>query len=394
MTNYERAVSELLKHPEQQEGKVAVPVSRVDDPHAVIQRQNDLPKEMLIDFNRTRIEKDAIIVYPPDYDPQKKYDLLLVLHGKGSHPARLSDFPEMTGIDDAIMVIPKAPFQFGTGYSWFAEGTDQEQSMKSSSITLINNVIDRYQKEQRITDHVFIAGISEGGHMAYLAGMRLPGKIKGIIAINAPFREDYFDPSDLRAVTPANHPGVCILQNTNDRIVPPANAQRAYAFYKSKGLSLRNLSMYQKGDHHELSGAMGRDIREWINGNGKKSYSAAAQESSVLLPQYEETLARIKSVERLVPVIIKLASAIPNENQRERVTNRLRVCVSAISYCRFQLELKIKDISTKTDPALLETSSWLYQEAVALLQQSESLTYQDKPGSALEIGIEVILKSL
>lgn len=389
-TGYERIVEGLTRDPSSRRGRISVPVLKIDDESTVIQRQGDLPDELVIDFDRTRIEEDSIVIYPQGYDPARKYDLLILLHGKGSHPARLMDIPGKIGISDMIIIIPRAPFSFGTGYAWFVED-DKENEMKSKSADFIKGIIGHFKETGRVSNNINVLGISEGGYMAQMFGMRFPELVKGVISLNAPFREGYFTDADLSRVRPQGYPDIFILQYANDKIVVPANSQRAVDFYKTRGLEPK-VRYYSSGSHHRVSLEMGLDINRWFVEKQGKPVAGADKDLDGIGILFKEAETIVEMVERTIPLLLVL---LPEDESRESqiIKERFNLISSSFCYCLFQLRMRLVDSSTKTDPSLLDTIKWIGKETKSLLEELMEIRKGNGPGWDIELEIDNIARN-
>ncbi|MBF0494668.1 MAG: radical SAM protein [Candidatus Omnitrophica bacterium] len=394
-TEYERKIKQLEAMPALMHGRVVVHVSKITDSTTPIEKQQNIPDEMLIDFDRVRVfarsgqtwrdagdfpaganvtDKEFIAIYPENYDPNKKYEILIALHGKASHPASIMDIAQKLDRKNAIVIIPRAPYRFGAGYTWFNENTPEEAEMKARSVSFIGEIVQYFRVRGEVNGRVSLLGVSEGGYLAQLAGMRMPEKIKEIISVNAPFREDYFSSEELASVgSGGKYPDILILQYTNDRVVNVANAQRAAAFYRGKGLEPFS-KFYTQGAHNKVNIEMAADIVDWLDTRGAKTEGTNTKPD--LAGALKNALAVTKMAEEAVPVLLLALSKEDNPKNR-LFRERLDLITSAICYCRFQAELGLKERVKETGMIRpesvkwfdVDTTDWLESEVKSLLRE-------------------------
>lgn len=344
-TEYERRISELKKNPSLRKGKITVPVTKVVEPNTVIQRQQYLPDNLEIDFDRIQVygrtvtsagdlkrllrgtsvkEVDCTVIFPENYKKGRQYDCIVVLSGKGSHPARLMDFPEKTGMKDTIFIYPNAVFPFGRRYIRFDEQDESEAHNVSAHV--IRNIISFFQNKKIISENIFIAGIADGGNLAQHMGALFPKLIKGIITVKTPFKE----------------------------------------------LAIPALFLNPEGFRDNIDSVLGDDIRNWIYTQLDK-----VQPDITPLPlPLRDGIAAVHMAENVIPFLLHLMPK--GTTERERIFIRqFDLLVSALCYCRFQLEIKINDPDIRSDTHRLEsvkwmdinTVEWLEKQTISLLEQ-------------------------
>jgi phospholipase/carboxylesterase len=125
---------------------------------------------------------------PRDYDKEKAYPLLVVLHGNGGDSegmaALFGDIPQET----AIVAVPEGLYartaEAGGGFSWFYLTAEKAlwRELDAVSADFVGEVIDEVRLHFKI-DRVYLFGFSQGAALAYLAGLLSPGRFAGIAAI-------------------------------------------------------------------------------------------------------------------------------------------------------------------------------------------------------------------
>ena len=116
---------------------------------------------------------------PDKFDKNKKYGVIILMHGYGASMYDLVDIAPIINDTDYIYIFPNAPIEIDVGfekkgYAWFPIETDDI----SASDKLLNLTIKEalamfeYNKEK-----LFIGGFSQGGMMTIHSGIILSSKI-------------------------------------------------------------------------------------------------------------------------------------------------------------------------------------------------------------------------
>ena len=155
-------------------------------------------------------KKYPFALYVPDsFDPQKKYPMLVVLHGLGSSGDSIirSWVERLAG--EFIIVCPSYPMG-----AWWSK-TAEEIVLK-----LIRQVRAGYSVDH---NRVLLAGLSNGAIGAYLIGMFYPDYFAGILPIAGSITERYMH----FLVNLINTP-IYIIQGTHDPIFPVSLTRRVH----------------------------------------------------------------------------------------------------------------------------------------------------------------------
>ena len=128
----------------------------------------------------------AILKFPEHYDSAKTYPLLVALHGLGGIAAELDSALRPLERSAHLVVVPEAeyPRRTGGGFSWFLETSDRSRWEANDTravdhlVELIGAIGSRYR-----VGKVFVFGFSQGATMAYLAALRNPALVTGVLAV-------------------------------------------------------------------------------------------------------------------------------------------------------------------------------------------------------------------
>lgn len=136
-------------------------------------------------------QREVILHLPPNYDPAGQLPLLIVLHGASQNGAAIQ---ELTGLDSFadefgfMVAYPNGTGRPGsTQLTWNAGhccGYARENNV--DDVGFIESLIDFFASHYPIDpQRVYLAGLSNGGMMAYRAGAELSEKIAGIAPVAA-----------------------------------------------------------------------------------------------------------------------------------------------------------------------------------------------------------------
>lgn len=129
---------------------------------------------------------------PVDYNPQKKYLLVLGLHGGGSSFEKFISIWDSLNITDFIYAAPQAPYAWlldkELGYDWALWPTGNSKLITRASDLIKKYISDlaKYLKEHYSISDVYLFGFSQGAIFTYIAGMKNHNLYKGLIIHSGP----------------------------------------------------------------------------------------------------------------------------------------------------------------------------------------------------------------
>ena len=153
-----------------------------------------IPKVLEVEGNSLNYN----IMYPHDFDVQKKYPLMLFLHGAGErgsdnkaqlvHGGKL--FQDSLRSFPAVVIFPQCPKE-DYWVNMDSKGKGSARNIKiitdqgpNPTMTMVIELISQTLKEDYIEkERFYVAGLSMGGMGTIELGWRMPGKIAAAIAI-------------------------------------------------------------------------------------------------------------------------------------------------------------------------------------------------------------------
>ncbi len=205
-----------------------------------------------------------LTVHPDDYDPNKKYPMIVMLHGFGANMQDLAGIAPVLNSTGYIYAFPNGPeaMELGpgyVGYSWTHPERRRDPEEDAKTRTMLNGffkeVMDQYDVEP---SNAVLGGFSQGGRMAYACGLGKPDLFAGVMALSAAV----FDTEPLREQLPTERTQpVFIAHGDSDMQVSVDQARMTKAFLETEGYQ-PVYNEYPMG--HEISRALLIDMATWL----------------------------------------------------------------------------------------------------------------------------------
>jgi phospholipase/carboxylesterase len=206
---------------------------------------------------------------PAAYDTTKAYPLVVGLHGNGSNADNLMQSMPTGAFEGIICAAPEGAYQradlaslAGEHFSWYLPDADRAlwPTLDSLTTDYILRVVDDVSQRHRVS-RVVLFGFSQGVSAAYLAAMKRPDRIAGIVAFAGSFPRNSVTPEQLEA---ASHIRVMIGHGTGDTQVPLDASERARDLLRKAGYKVQFETF--EGGHAlppETMQSAGNWIRSW-----------------------------------------------------------------------------------------------------------------------------------
>ena len=198
--------------------------------------------------------------------PSKRPPLLVLLHGLGSNERDLFSFAPQ--LDPRYLIISvRAPlaYSFG-GYAWFnidLNGTMPQANVKQLEearqqfSAFLDEIIEEFHPH---SDHIYLAGFSQGAIMSYATALAEPNKLTGLLAMSGYILRETVPQTPITS----DHRRLKILATHGeyDRVLPVFLGRNAADFMKE------NQFDYQYKEYpmaHEVNQACFADIKHWLD---------------------------------------------------------------------------------------------------------------------------------
>lgn len=208
---------------------------------------------------------------PDGFDPEQKYPLVVGLHGRGGNAEGFIGLREHLNRCPFIFVAAEGAYRMdkSTGsrtdqYSWDTLSAEESLWKKADSLTVnsILQVVDTMSKRYDVGE-VYLFGFSQGAGFAYLAGIKNPNIIDGIVCIGGGLPDtdkpySYLTKENIQA---GNALRVFIGHSPQDQAVNLERGLRAKQRLELAGYDV-TFRGYTGG--HAVSPALLNEILRWI----------------------------------------------------------------------------------------------------------------------------------
>ncbi|MBM3924695.1 MAG: alpha/beta fold hydrolase [SAR202 cluster bacterium] len=206
-----------------------------------------------------------VSMLPEDYDPDRSYPLVVLLHGFGSNMHDLASLaPALDGKDFAY-VCPNAPLSIPLGpnmkgFAWAPlPGERTEEHLKAAE-KLIAEFLDEASKEYKTPKgKILLGGFSQGGMMTFRVGLSAPDKLAGLFSLSG-----FIDnPDAVKASLPSQRDQpIFIAHGTEDTVIPVGGARKSAAFLREQGY---NPEYHEYVMAHQVTPQVIDDLRVWMH---------------------------------------------------------------------------------------------------------------------------------
>jgi phospholipase/carboxylesterase len=236
-------------------------------------------------YFESRVLGGLRVVAPEAMDPDRRYPLVVILHGHGANPERYAGIFELAETSlGAVVCAPYGPYpifiESDRRYSWYpapwfyrevlargGQADDLERRRqeierrehevsRSYVLAAIAEVKARYPIDP---DQVFLMGHSEGGVLAYGLAIRHPELFRGLIVIGSRLRQEDASPELLAAASGRTQALIC--HSRKDQAIEYEEARSAHQTLKEAGIQSQ-LVTYLGG--HGITGELVTTIAGWI----------------------------------------------------------------------------------------------------------------------------------
>jgi len=177
------------------------------------------------------LKRQFVIKKPPNWNKNKKFPLIIALHGGGSSWRKFNNGTTKHTLDietnkqNIIYILPQAINKhWNDGRGTFSEDSPDDVEFISQ---LISFAIDKYKVDPK---KIYIVGMSNGGMMAIRLAIELSDKIKAVAAVSALLN------TKIRFKEPKKSVSFLLIHGTEDPVIPFKGGDiKAFSFTKSRG---------------------------------------------------------------------------------------------------------------------------------------------------------------
>ena len=205
-----------------------------------------------------------VAVFPTDYDPQKSYPLIVLLHGFGSNMNDLAGLAPSIDTTGYIYLCPNGPVTVPlgpgmTGFAWTPlpgeKTTADVDRAEGDLVGFVDEMMDLHHTE---AGQLILGGFSQGGMMTYQVGLPRPDVFAGLAALSA--RVEGSDVLRKRLPADPSQP-IFVAHGTLDAIIPIDHGRRSRDFLQEAGYSP---SYHEYPMAHQITEDVLDDLRPWI----------------------------------------------------------------------------------------------------------------------------------
>ena len=207
---------------------------------------------------------DYVGVYPVDYEPEKGYPLVVLLHGFGANMHDLAGLASYIDSRGCVYVCPNGPLpvELGpgfTGYAWTPLAGEKTLEDVRRAEELVMGFVTEMMEAHRVpAGRALLAGFSQGGMMTYQVGLPRPGVFAGLAALSARVEEG----EELLGRLPADRgQSVFVAHGLYDPVISVEAGRESRDFLVSAGYEpvYREYPMAHQICEEELG-----DLSDWV----------------------------------------------------------------------------------------------------------------------------------
>ncbi len=207
-----------------------------------------------------------LVVHPVDYDPNRKYPMVIMLHGFGASMEDLAGLSPVIDPRGYVYAFPNGPESLElapgyVGYSWThperRRDAEEDEKTRGKLLGFFGEVMAAYGVEP---GNAVLGGFSQGGRLAYLCGLTQPDLFAGVVALSAAM----FDTEPLRALLPTERTQpVFVGHGEHDPQISVDQARMMRGFLESEGYAPE---YHEYAIGHEISRQLIGNLSAWLRG--------------------------------------------------------------------------------------------------------------------------------
>ncbi len=207
-----------------------------------------------------------LVLEPDEYDADRAYPLVILLHGFGSSMSDLAGLTPAISRSGYLYACPNAPMAMNVGmgqvgYAWASlDGDSYEQEAQDAEDKLMDFVHEVFEQYKVSRDQVVLGGFSQGGMTTYRVGLPRPEEFAGLFALSSRVA----DSDSLAARLPEDRSQpIFVSHGTQDTMISVDEGRESRWLLDEWGYS----SNYHEYDMaHEIRQEVIDDLVKWLHG--------------------------------------------------------------------------------------------------------------------------------
>tara|TARA_B110000438_G_scaffold198178_1_gene189687 strand:+ start:7073 stop:7717 length:645 start_codon:yes stop_codon:yes gene_type:complete len=194
---------------------------------------------------------------PDDFNQNKKYTIVILMHGYGASMHDLSGIAPIINDKDFIYVFPNAPIEMNIGlgqkgYAWFPIEESNISNSENLLNKTVNEILDMFKKN---IDEIYIGGFSQGGMMTLNSNFSKSSLFKGAIILSS--RSMQQNEIKLKPKTK-----IFMSHGKEDSIIKVEDGRNTKIKLNKLGFEV---NYYEYNIGHEISIEVINDLKIWIS---------------------------------------------------------------------------------------------------------------------------------
>ncbi|MBN1150623.1 hypothetical protein JXA84_05315 [candidate division WOR-3 bacterium] len=209
---------------------------------------------------------DSRVYYPPYFNPETGFNLIVGLHGFGGNPESFLKLVDRFKDRNFIFICPRAPYLAYPGripgYGWFLRDDSRPEYWDNTLRTSVNYVCDVTEKVKSYynIEKTFLMGFSQGCGLAYMAGLTNPEMYDGLICFGGWLDTSFVTPEQISSAE--GKVEIFIAHGLNDRVVEIKNAREAFEILDSHGF---DVTLFEFDGAHSVPEEAVLQAENWIH---------------------------------------------------------------------------------------------------------------------------------
>ena len=205
-----------------------------------------------------------ILVEPDNYDANKEYPAIILLHGFGASMNDLAGLSPAIDRSGYLYLFPNAPIRMqigygSTGHAWTPPGQSRGEDAATRAEELLVGFFDEVTERHGLVEgDMVMGGFSQGGMMTYRFGLRRPEMFAGLVILSGRVQT----PEILADNLPEHRDQpIFIAHGTEDEVISVEAARDSRDFLVSQRYAPKYREYLMA---HEINQKVITDLKNWL----------------------------------------------------------------------------------------------------------------------------------